>query len=429
MAKGNMILGYLRGAIGDIVFWRAKGQQMARARNRAPANPRTESQIDVRARWAMLSKFVRIMEPRFLRGAFEGKKVNESYYNVFMRENYSRAGMLSKTASQNSAYPAPGGSWIMSRGSLPVVQQFDEIDDVQLYFPFYQLCISNNAIVVPSASEQTIAWLSNILLSVAPDVWRVGDIITFVVVSYDLSQDEGVPIAVPLGTDYKSQFIYRQIVVNPSATTLLSDALGGYFHADVYSNGTRFGLSYGSNDGAAPAEWAALSRAVTVIHSRNTSQGLRVSNSVLYPNTNYFFDGTALSDSTYISSVYADWSAAETSILQGTSVIPVTDGEVTNIYNEKLGSTLIFNALQDAADGTALRIYVVGNNLSAEYLSTWLTANLTDVSAITVDIITEWQYDSTANCWVKAIGEVDYGSGTTATYTIAGEQVTIRKTT
>lgn len=325
MAKGNMILGYLRGAIGDIVFWRAKGQQMARARNRAPANPRTELQIDVRARWAMLSKFVSIMEPRFLRGAFEGKKVSESDYNVFMRENYSRAQMLSKTASQNFAYPAPGGAWIMSKGSLPVVQQYEEIDDVQLYFPFFQLCTSNSAITLPPASGQTIAWLSNVLLSVAPDVWRVGDIITFVVVSYDLSQDDGEPVAVPLGTDYNSKFIYRQIVVNSSDNTLLSDALGGYFHANVYSNGTMFGLSYGSDDTDAPAEWAAQSRAVTVIHSRNTISGTKVSSSVLLGNSNYALNNSFMfSSDAYKSAVYADWQAAETAILQGLSVSPVT---------------------------------------------------------------------------------------------------------
>lgn len=428
MAKGNMILGYLRGAIGDVVFWRAKGQQMARARNRAPANPRTELQIDVRARWAMLSKFVSIMEPRFLRGAFEGKKVSESDYNVFMRENYSRAQMLSKTASQNTAYPAPGGAWIMSKGSLPVVQQFEEIDDVQLYFPFFQLCTSNSAIAVPSASEQTIAWLSNVLLSVAPAVWRVGDIITFVVVSYDLSQDDGNPVAVPLGTDYKSQFIYKQIVINSNDTTLLSDALGGYFHAKVYSNGTMFGLSYGSNDTDAPAEWAAQSRAATVIHSRNTSSGIKVSSSVLVANGNYALNNSYMFTSdAYRSAVYADWQAAETAILQGSSTGPVVG--VTNIYNQKSGTTLTFSALFDAADGSALRLYVEGDNLSSEYLSMWLSSNLTAVTAIDLDVLTEWEYDANTSSWVKAIGEVDYGSGTTASYTIAGRQVTIRKTT
>lgn len=431
MAKGNMILGYLRGAIGDIVFWRAKGQQMSRARNRAPANPRTELQIDVRARWAMLSKFVSIMEPRFLRGAFEGKKVSESDYNVFMRENYSRAQMLSKTASQNAAYPAPGGAWIMSKGSLPVVQQYEEIDDVQLYFPFYQLCTSNSAIVVPSASEQTIAWLSNVLLSVAPSAWRVGDIITLVVVSYDLSQDDGEPVAVPLGTDYKSQFIYKQIVINSTDTTLLSDALGGFFHAKVYSNGTMFGLSYGSNDADAPAEWAAQSRAATVIHSRKTVSGIKVSSSVLVPNGNYALNNSYMfiSDA-YKSSVYADWKAAETAILQGTATGGSgTSGEVTGIFNEKLGTTLIFNGLLDASDGSVLRLYVRGNNLSAEFLSMWLPANLTDVTNIVAEYITSWEYDATTSSWVKAIGEVEYGSDTTASYTISGHQVTIRKTT
>lgn len=401
---------------------------MARARNRAPANPRTELQIDVRARWAMLSKFVSIMEPRFLRGAFEGKKVSESDYNVFMRENYSRAQMLSKSASQNSAYPAPGGAWIMSKGSLPVVQQYEEIDDVQLYEPFFQLCTSNSAIAVPTASEQTIAWLSNVLLSVAPSVWRVGDIITVVVVSYDLSQDDGNPVAVPLGTDYKSQFIYKQIVINSTDTTLLSDALGGYFHAKVYSNGTMFGLSYGSNDAASPAEWSDLSRAATVIHSRKTSSGIKVSSSVLVPNGNYALNNSFMFTSdAYKSAVYADWQAAETAILQGAATSLGVG--VTNIYNQKSDSTLTFSSLIEAADDSVLRLYVMGLDLSADYLSTWLAANLTAVNSIDLDTLTEWEYDETTSSWVKAIGAVNYGSGTIASYTIAGQKVTIRKIT
>lgn len=432
MAKGNMILGYLRGAIGDIVFWRAKGQQMARARNRAPANPRTELQIDVRARWAMLSKFVSIMEPRFLRGAFETKRVNESDYNVFMRVNYNRAQMLSKTAMQNTAYPSPGGAWIMSQGSLPSVKSYLEWDDTTLSSPFFELVQSLTPIVIPAESDRTIAWLSNILISAAPSEWRVGDVITFVLVSYDLSADQyGQPTAYPQGTDYQSQFIYRQIALDISDVRTISSVLGGYVRVNTIADGYKFGFSYGANSGTADADWSLNSRACTFIHSRNTSSGIKVSSSVLVRNNNYALDAAFMSaNNAYKSAVYADWKAAETAILQGTSTGgTTTEGEVTGIYNEKLGTNLIFNGLLDAADGSALRLYVEGNNLSAEYLSMWLPANLTDVTNIGIEYITPWEYDATTSSWVKAIGEVEYGSGTTASYTIAGRQVTIRKIT
>lgn len=327
MAKGNMILGYLRGAIGDIVFWRAKGQQMARARNRAPANPRTELQIDVRARWAMLSKFVSIMEPRFLRGAFETKRVNESDYNVFMRTNYNRAQMLSKTAMQNAAYPAPGGPWIMSQGSLSVIKSYLEWEDVQLTSPFFELLQSNTAIVIPAESGRTIAWLSNLLITSAPQTWRVGDVITFVLVSYDLSSDQyGQPTAYPQGTDYQSQFIYRQIVIDTSDTRTISSVLGDYVRVNTIDDGYKFGFSYGSIAETANAYWSLNSRACTFIHSRKTSSGIKVSSSVLVPNDNYALDAAFMSSSAeYKSAVYADWQASETAILQGVGVAPYYD--------------------------------------------------------------------------------------------------------
>lgn len=41
MAKGNLFLGQARGKVGDVVFYRAGGQQLTRARNRSPRNPKS----------------------------------------------------------------------------------------------------------------------------------------------------------------------------------------------------------------------------------------------------------------------------------------------------------------------------------------------------------------------------------------------------
>lgn len=45
MAKDNMFLGFARGKVGDVVFSRQGGQQVARARNRSPKNPQTPVQL------------------------------------------------------------------------------------------------------------------------------------------------------------------------------------------------------------------------------------------------------------------------------------------------------------------------------------------------------------------------------------------------
>lgn len=44
MAKGNLLLGMGRGSIGDVTLYRSNGNQVSRARNRAPKNPRSRQQ-------------------------------------------------------------------------------------------------------------------------------------------------------------------------------------------------------------------------------------------------------------------------------------------------------------------------------------------------------------------------------------------------
>lgn len=45
MSKGNLFLGFGRGSVGDVVLYHKDGEQIARARNRKPANPQTALQL------------------------------------------------------------------------------------------------------------------------------------------------------------------------------------------------------------------------------------------------------------------------------------------------------------------------------------------------------------------------------------------------
>ena len=45
MSKGNLFLGFGRGKVGDVVFSRQNGEQVTRARNRSPKNPKTALQL------------------------------------------------------------------------------------------------------------------------------------------------------------------------------------------------------------------------------------------------------------------------------------------------------------------------------------------------------------------------------------------------
>ena len=51
-----MFLGMSRGSVGDVTFYRGRGQQLTRARNRAPKNPRSSGQVIQRMILATASK-------------------------------------------------------------------------------------------------------------------------------------------------------------------------------------------------------------------------------------------------------------------------------------------------------------------------------------------------------------------------------------
>lgn len=55
MAKGNLFLGYGRGKVGSVVFYRADGEQITRSRNLHPRNPRSNPQQVQRAILATIS--------------------------------------------------------------------------------------------------------------------------------------------------------------------------------------------------------------------------------------------------------------------------------------------------------------------------------------------------------------------------------------
>lgn len=322
MAKGNMILGYLRGAIGDIVFWRAKGQQMARARNRAPANPRTEYQMMQRAKWANVAKFVKMAPPRFFQFAFEGKGLSLTDYNMLYRENILRSPLMSKTASANPAYPALG-NFVMSRGSLPSIGAITEYEAVSLDTPFFKLA-EGNEIIIPSEQGRTVSWLTNQLLTLSPSRYRVGDILTFVKISCN---SFATPLVYPELNDYGYSFQYFQIVLSLTDTTLVKSKLGGYARLNTLGSNKLLGISYGSTSGSTGAvEWSGDLKATCMIHTRNIQGGLLVSGEELTVNGNYAsLTNQAQSNSVYIQQVLTDWRSQETAILQGGSLLSVDD--------------------------------------------------------------------------------------------------------
>lgn len=302
MAKGNIILGYLRGSIGDITFFRAKGQQLSRARNRAPANPRTVAQMDQRAKMACAVKFFSQVGANFFKYAFEGKKETESYFNAFVKNNIYTGGYIGKQASSVYDFPALG-NWQISAGSLP---------EITALFPPPADGVSFNVGTVSGIPVNTISAVSSALIGSDSSRWKEGDILTLL--CYCATNYATLPtINTDLGNRaYTALWQIRLSTINTDTLPsldfpLLDMTLDCYLDED----GLTFEVSSGSG-------YTNNLFCYGLIHSRKTANGLKVSSSTLVaPQAPDLLSVVSLSSGSYYNAVIADWQASEEAILQG----------------------------------------------------------------------------------------------------------------
>ena len=129
MAKGNLFLGMGRGSVGDVTFYRADGQQLSRARNRKPRNPKTNAQLIQRAISATIVQAYKAGSIIFDH-SFEGKSVpagsQRQFLSVNMRKlreqvlseiNSEPVNSSSSVVSPRAVYPVPN-TYRISEGSL-----------------------------------------------------------------------------------------------------------------------------------------------------------------------------------------------------------------------------------------------------------------------------------------------------------------------
>lgn len=302
MAKGNIILGYLRGSIGDITFFRSKGQQLSRARNRAPANPRTVAQMDQRAKMACAVKFFTQVGANFFKYAFEGKKYKDSYFNAFVKNNIYLGGYIGKQASRVFDFPALG-AWQISAGTLP---------EITAPFPQSVNGVAFSVGTVSGTPISTISGLSSALIGSDSSRWREGDILTCL--CYCATNYANLPT---IYTDQGNRALTSvwQIRLSTSNTDTLPSLefplLDMSFDCILNKDGLTFSGSSGS-------EYTNNLYCFGLIHSRKTASGLKVSSStIVAPQAPELLAVVSSQSGNYYNAVIADWQASEEAILQG----------------------------------------------------------------------------------------------------------------
>lgn len=301
MAKGNMMLGYSRGSVGDVTFSRLKGQQIAKARNRNPNNPKTKTQMMQRSLFVSATKFYQQARAKFFKFAFEDKKYHESDFNAFMRHNVKNGTNMTQEAVQAYNYPALG-MWALSKGSLePFVQKSEG--------NFFK---ASTGIVVPSNYQvpTKVGELSKTLIQ--SNRFQAGDMLTMVEYGFSKVGDAPVPALAPLNDDYNTYFSFKQMIINTESTDLLTK-----YDMSVQVDGTTHVLYITSTYEV----YDERNVACCLIHSRQTANGLLVSDSVLLGSGLYDNAITACADDAYIQQVLNAWGATEEAILSPRSVV------------------------------------------------------------------------------------------------------------
>lgn len=348
-----MLLGYARGSVGDVTFFRSGGSQRARARNRKPNNPRSSSQMTQRAKFASAVKFYKRAVSNFFRFAYQDKKTNESDYNAFMRHNIQGAPLISKTAFDKQGYPALG-NWVLSYGELQPLN--------------YIAGESNSVIELPAtytAAPSTLGELSQGLIN--SGFYEQGDIITVPMI--DITGTP-LPTATPTGV-YTTAWKTAQFRVDYNSSEPLNNL--GLGTVTVTQSSGIWTLNFPTHS------------AFAVIVSRNTSGGLKVSRSeMVYDAQTGLALFNAYYDDNYKAEVLQDWKISLDAILQGSlsemsepPIVPSTSSWSVSAYAAATG-------------GTSTSIYSADGTLSVGSAASYLNGPLIQLTFASAADLAKW---------------------------------------
>lgn len=120
MTKRNFLLGTSAGKLGDMVFYRAGGEQRTRTRV-IPKNPKTIAQMTNRLSMLNLTSIFRTLKP-IMESAFPTKKSNQSAYNAFVSANKASNPFYIRKADLEEGYSVPFAI-ALSKGNMGLTLQ------------------------------------------------------------------------------------------------------------------------------------------------------------------------------------------------------------------------------------------------------------------------------------------------------------------
>lgn len=124
MAKGNMLLGFSRGSVGDLTFYRRNSQQVTRARARVVKNPKTLAQQMQRAIMRTSVEAYKVIKD-ICDHSWEGVAYGANSYAEFQKQNMAMLRRLAAAGGEDTKSFIPAGfnglvamPWVLSKGSI-----------------------------------------------------------------------------------------------------------------------------------------------------------------------------------------------------------------------------------------------------------------------------------------------------------------------
>lgn len=221
--------------LGGTVLYQAMGQTRQRELAASVTNPRTQSQMAHRARWANCVNMYRV-NSSWLKYAFETKKSNQSEYNKFMSLNAASSPIFltKQEAAAGACVVAP---YTIMQGSLPSIEVTKQNS---AWLSNLYLGPDN-----PDLQTASIATVSSLLIQYNPAL-REGDQISVIRMTQLTNQSTGIPYVIvrkyevvlnSLDTRLWKDFIPQ--------TVMYSVVSGGQAQITVIDDGTAGGFVIG----------------------------------------------------------------------------------------------------------------------------------------------------------------------------------------
>lgn len=318
---------WLRGAkkrLGGTVIYQAMGQTRQRELASEVSNPRTQSQMGQRVKWANLVNLYRANRS-WMKYAYETKKASQSEYNKFMSLNVASS-RIYLTKEVANAGGCVVDEYLMTQGSLPSIE----------FVPTSNGYFASNIVITSDVLEPlaTVANFSQSVIANNPAI-REGDQLSFVRMTQMTNASTGVPYVVV--REY-------ELIINPNNTALLYDYFpSGYF--SEWGGETKY-LAVGSAYGKVGGFCMILSRTIS---GKTYVSSQRV---ILVGMDNYIgawsnptalqaaIDSYGVSDNAFLSSTYAEQDNQAPTLL---ALLSVSDD--VNAENMPGGSRYVISGL------------------------------------------------------------------------------------